>query len=161
MSSSEQVVEYLLCGLGVHEVAGRASTLLTYAVTKAVRPVRLFIPEAEAKDFLVYEVATRRRDGAGDLGAEESVLVTKDAVPANLFSSTVSMSREILERHEWSESAVEGQLQYPWYLKMPALGVGDQLLLGLTNRSTFTRILSGAFLCLLAQDVDDALGMLG
>jgi hypothetical protein len=148
-------VVYLLAGLGVHEVAGRASKLLTYATTRAVRPVRLYVPEGEAKDFLVYEVATRTRDGG-----EVSAFATREVVPASLFSSAEELPREILEEHGWLEVGTTQQRQPPWHLGLPSLRAGDQLIVGLTNRSTFARIVSGAFLCLPVDD-DVVLGGLG
>jgi len=138
-------VKYLVKGLGVHAVCGNSAMLFHFMVERDVVPVRLFIPEHVAVDFLIYQISTvTREDGA--LREDHVLLGADDPVPATLFSSTDELTEEVLRQCR-PEAKVEDYLpQYPCPLRMRPVKRGDQIRVGVTNVNACARNITGALI---------------
>jgi len=147
---------YRLVGLGHPTVCGMSSMLLHVEVlADAGIPVRLFIPEHVACDFLIYQISTVTT-GEDGVKREDHVLLSDEPVPATLFSSIVEMSDDVLRIFRVGQVKEDLRAneprQYPWPLKMCRVKNGDQLRLGVTSINASSRNLIGAFLFLPAEE---------
>ena len=152
----EEDRRYRLVGLGRHTVDGMSSTLLHVEVlADAGIPVRLFIPEHVAYDFMIYQISTVTT-GEDGVKREDHVLQSNEPVPAALFSSIVELSDDVLRIFRVGQGREDlksnNPRQYPWPLKMCRVKKGDQLRLGVTNINGSARALIGAFLVLPVEE---------
>lgn len=150
MTKLETREKYLIMGMGVHFVEGNSATTFHFEVHQDVIPVRLFIPENVANDFLVYQISTVTTGEDGAKREDHVLLPGCDPMPAALFSSIVELPDDVLRLFK-PEDVVDKKAekylpQYPWHLLMKPVRKGDQIRLGVTNMNFMKRYIIGAFL---------------